>query len=487
MQKKAIIIGAGVAGLATSIRLAKMGYAPHVFEANSYPGGKLAEIRLGPFRFDAGPSLFTMPHYVEELFELCQVPMADYFQYHTLDITCQYFFSDGTAITAWADIEKLENEVALKLGADKGQIHAYLDHSRHIYEKVGRIFLEKSLHKASTWLSKEVAKALLHLPSYGLNSTLHRVNKRWFSDPRLVQLFDRYATYNGSSPYQAPGILQSIPHLEHGIGAFLPKGGMHQITLALKQLADHMGVRFHFEEKVEAIKVENKRATGVITPKGFYPAQVVVSNMDIHPTYTHLMPQQTPPKRILNQERSSSALIFYWGIRQRFSQLDVHNIFFAEDYEAEFAALFKTLDFHPDPTVYINITSKKNPEDAPENAENWFVMVNVPADYGQDWDREIPKIRQRILQKIGRQLGVDIAPLIQEETMLDPRGIAAKTGSFRGSLYGTSSNSKFAAFLRHPNFTSDLQNLYFCGGSVHPGGGIPLCLLSARIVADNIV
>ena len=183
---------------------------------------------------------------------------------------------------------------------------------------------------------------------------------------------------------------------------------------------------------------------------------------------------------------TGSAVIFYWGINRIFDQLDLHNIFFSQDYKSEFEAIFNQKKPSDDFTVYVNITSKDVPTDAPKGGENWFVMINTPADHGQDWDQIKNKLREKTIAKLNRILKVDLNALIQEEEVLTPPLIEQKTSSHLGALYGSSSNDKMAAFLRHPNFSSKIKNLYFCGGSVHPGGGIPLCLLSAKIAADLI-
>jgi phytoene dehydrogenase-like protein len=205
--------------------------------------------------------------------------------------------------------------------------------------------------------------------------------------------------------------------------------------------------------------------------------------MDIFFTYRKLLPDQPHPERILKQEKSTSALIFYWGIGQRFPELGLHNILFSDDYEHEFNCL-SSGTITEDPTVYINISQKCDPDDAPAGMENWFTMINVPYDSGQDWDRLIKEARANMLKKISRILGTEIEPLIQTEAVLEPRTIESKTASHLGALYGTSSNDRMAAFMRHPNFSNKIKDLYFCGGSVHPGGGIPLALLSARIVDE---
>lgn len=277
-----------------------------------------------------------------------------------------------------------------------------------------------------------------------------------------------------------------IPHLEMHYGTFLPEGGMKSISQSLYDYAVMKGVEFNFNEPVQKIKHKNGKAQGVITDKGVYESDTIVSNADVFTSYQNLLKDVVQPIKILEQERSSSALIFYWGVNRIFPELDLHNIFFSESYKEEFRHLFETKDFIDDPTVYINITSKSETSDAPKGGENWFVMINAPGNFGQDWDVLIEKARIDIQQKINRVLGINIATHIETEEILDPRTIESKTSSHRGSLYGASSNSKFAAFLRHPNFTSKLKGLYFCGGSVHPGGGIPLCLLSAKIVSDLI-
>ena len=277
-----------------------------------------------------------------------------------------------------------------------------------------------------------------------------------------------------------------IPHLEHNLGSFYPKGGMQSITTALYNLALRQGVTFQFEEKVRRILVEGDVVSGVVTDLSDYSADVLFSNMDVVPTYRKLMPWAKAPEKTLNQKRSSSALIFYWGIKGCFPQLDLHNIFFSKDYKAEFEAIFDKESVSEDPTIYVNISSKEDPADAPENCENWFVMVNVPANTGQDWDAIIARLRNRIIEHLSARLKTDITNLIEFEETLDPRSIEQKTSSYQGALYGAASNNAMAAFLRHPNFSRQFRNLYFCGGSVHPGGGVPLALLSAKIATGLV-
>jgi phytoene dehydrogenase-like protein len=208
--------------------------------------------------------------------------------------------------------------------------------------------------------------------------------------------------------------------------------------------------------------------------------------MDVYPTYKYLLPTVKSPVKTLKQERSSSAVIFYLGISKTFDELDLHNIFFSEDYKKEFKSIFEDQTVCDDPTIYINISSKDIKTDAPPGNENWFVMINTPSDKGQDWEKITREIRVNFIKKVNRILGTNLEDYIVEEDCLTPPLIQEKTQSYQGALYGSSSNDKMAAFLRHPNFSQQIKNLYFCGGSVHPGGGIPLCLLSAKIVSDQL-
>lgn len=483
---KAIVIGSGIAGLASALRLRKKGYEVDVFEANSYAGGKLHAFTNKGYRFDFGPSLFTMPHLVDELFQLFDIDPKTSFKYIKKKTVCNYFWEDGHTFSVPADEHEFVKAAAKSFEVEKEKLVSYLESNKRKYNLTSDIFLEKSLHKAKTYLSADTMKSVLQMSKLHLFNSLNGVNQRYFSDPKLVQLFNRYATYNGSSPYSTPGIMSMIPHLEMHFGTFLPKGGMHEISQSLYRLAERVGIRFYLNEGVEEIITDGKSAVGVKTSGGTYTSELVVSNMDIFSTYKKLLPKARHPHKILRQERSSSAIIFYWGIKKTFKELDLHNILFSENYKEEFNHIFNKLDLFDDPTVYINITSKEEKKDAPAGCENWFVMINSPGNSGQDWGTLIPEARKNIISKINRGLNVNLEDLIETEDILDPIGIEEKTSSHQGSLYGTSSNSMFAAFLRHPNFSSEYKNLYFCGGSVHPGGGIPLCLLSAKITSDLI-
>ena len=485
-MKKAIIIGSGVGGLATALRLKAQGLDVLVFENNSYPGGKLSSFNLGQYRFDAGPSLLTMPHYIDELFELFNENPKDYFNYKRKDISCKYFWEDKTVLNAYSDKNKFINEINKVLKVDKNIVTKYLLKAKKKYDLTKNIFLEQSLHKIKTYLSSDLIKGIFNLYMFQINKTLDTVNQDELKEPHLVQLFNRFATYNGSSPFKTPGMMTLIQHLEQEYGTFVSEKGMINISKSIFDLAKRNGVKFQFNKLVNEIVVKNNKVVGVKVNNTVIESDFVVSNMDIVPTYKKLLKKSYQPKKVLNQERSSSALIFYWGIKKTFKNLELHNILFSNNYKKEFDSIFELGTISDDPTVYINITSKDIVSDAPKESENWFVMINSPNDTGQDWNEIIKTVRKNTINKINRTLNIDIESFIEFEKVFSPKTIEKNTQSYLGSLYGSSSNNKMSAFLRHPNFSKHIQNLYFCGGSVHPGGGIPLCLLSAKIVSELI-
>jgi len=314
---------------------------------------------------------------------------------------------------------------------------------------------------------------------------MHSANRRDFSDQRMVQLFDRYATYNGSNPYRAPATLNMIAHLENNIGAFFPKKGMYAIADSLYQLALKQGVTFCFNTLVTEIILENKTAVGIKTEKEIHAFDLIVSDTDVKYLANNML-KHPLQKRLNRAEPSSSALIFYWGINKNFPVLDLHNILFSSDYQTEFKKIFDEHALTVEPTVYLFISSKIVKSDAPEGCENWFVMINAPANNGQDWEKLVSDARKNIIEKINKTLQIDIEKHLITEKISSPLTIEENTLSKDGALYGSSSNSMFSAFLRHPNNLRNIKNLYFVGGSVHPGGGIPLCMASAQIIDQEI-
>jgi phytoene desaturase len=487
MNKKCCVIGAGLGGLSAAIEIALLGIDVDLIEQNEFAGGKAGSFTMNGFRFDTGPSLLTMPFVLESIFTDAGKDIKKYLTIKPLEKHCEYFFPGNISITAYSDIEKFSDEIS-KFGKDnKKRVTAYLNYCREIYELTAELFLFNDFHDFSTFKKYASLKTLLNICKIDSIRTMHKANTSFFKDVKTIQLFDRYATYNGSNPYRAPATLNIIPHVEYNMGSYIVEQGIYAISESLHKLAKEVGVRVFTKHYVDSILYKDGKISGVAVNGKNFLYDFVVSNADASYTYKKLMNDSKTKnaKRYARLEPSSSALVFYWGI-DGISTLGVHNIIFSEDYKKEFKEIFSDNISPDDSTVYIYISSKFKKDDAPPRMENWFVMINAPYDKNQDWVLETTKSRAGIINKINKTLNLDIESKIRCERILTPPEIEKKTGSHKGSLYGISSNSRSAAFLRQSNRSKQYKGLYFCGGSVHPGGGIPLVLLSGKLAAAAI-
>ncbi len=487
-KKKIVVIGAGLGGLSASAYLAAAGYEVTVYEASSTYGGKAGCIESEGFRFDTGPSLLTMPFVIDNLFKAAGKKTEDYIRIRPLDVLCKYYYPDGTEVTAFNDLEKFIREISEKTGEPKKNFERYFAYSKQIYDLTHELFLFNSFREPSTFFNRKSLKTLLNIFRIDPLRTMHRANKSFFGKDKVVQMFDRYATYNGSNPYKAPATLNIIQHVEYALGGFTAEGGIRGVADGLYKLCIDLGVVFEFGKKTEKILLEGRRVKGIIAEGKPVKSDIVLTNADVFSTYNSLLGGVNTKggQKYSRLEPSSSALVFYWGVKGEHDQLEGHNILFTKDYPAEFNSLFEKREIYSDPTVYIYISSKFNKGDAPEGHENWFVMINAPHTAGNQPLPDLYSIRENIIRKILEITGIDLSEKIVTEHVLTPSDIEIKTGSTFGSLYGISSNDRYAAFMRQDNKSREIDGLYFCGGSAHPGGGIPLVILSGKIASELI-
>jgi phytoene desaturase len=480
------VVGAGIAGLAAALRLRKQGFEVTVFEKNEHAGGKMSELRQDGFRFDRGPTVLTKPEYVTDLFELWDRDANDYWHCKPIDPIFHYFFEDGTVIRSSKNREAFAQEVASKTKTSATSVIEFLKDAETKHHLTDEVFLQRSLHQFKNYLNWPTLRGILRFGKVDVFRSMNKANSARFTDQKVVDIFNRYASYNGSDPYLAPATLNVIAHYEITLGTYFSEGGIHTIVQALLKLASEVGVNVRLGAAVSGIRLENGKATGVRTESGFEPFDMVVSNADVHHTYKHLIPTFNAPKRFIEQPRSSSVIVFYWGMNRTFEQLGLHNMFLTGNSRKEYEHLFQGTSLYEDPTVHLTISSKMNPSDAPDGHENWAALISVPHDTGQPWDDWIEQSRRNVIAKLSRILKTDISQHIVFEDVLDPRKVNEETAAAFGAVFGNASNSMFSAFLRHPNFSSQVDNLFFCGGTAHPGPGIPLCLLSGKIVSELI-
>lgn len=493
-MKRVAVVGAGLGGLSAAIYLAVAGFAVEVFEKATDAGGKAAERRLGPFRFDTGPSLVTLASVWDELFAAAGRRREDYLRLVPLNPIAEYFWPQGSRLSAPGTVPELATAFARQGWAPEADTLAWFDRGRRLWDLAGPLFLRHSLHDPRTWALAATWSTLFRAGQLDSGRSLKQAIDARFQDPRVRQFFGRYATYNGSDPRRIPATFSMIPWVEFGLGAWAALDGIHAIPRAMQRLAADLGVTFRFSTPVKAIVHSRGHIQGVQVDRAVLPFDAVVCNADVGPLY-HLLahggplsPRQTAwRERYRRGEPSSSGVVFLWGVDTSFAELGLHNVFFSPDSDAEFRSLFHDRKPPTDPTVYVNITAKTTPGDAPPGQENWFVLVNAPHDPGpqrivDSW--AIERLREATLRRIEENLGRVVRSHIVHEAIMTPADLEAATGCPGGSLYGLASHQARAAFNRHPNRAPGFRGLYVCGGSSHPGGGMPLAVLSGRIAAE---
>jgi phytoene desaturase len=471
-MKRILVIGAGLGGLAAAIRLARAGQAVEVWERNDAPGGKLQALRRDGFSWGTGPSILTMPQVLRDLFADAGERLEDHLTLERLASCCRYFWTDGNVID--------EDAVFWQ----RPEVARFLDYARGIYELSGEAYLNRP--PSEFWRAFTPANwpKLRHLGKVATTRTLAREVERRIADPHLRQIFLRFATYNGSSPYRTPATFNIIPFVEAEFGGWYVRGGLPEISRALARLAEKLGVAFRFNTTAAAWRDGLATAESGATTC----ADLLVCNADALAARTSFLP--APPRavrKLLAPPLSTSGFILFLGVRGRDERLDHHNIFFSGDYPREFAEIHDQHVAPTEPTIYISISARHDPGHAPPDHDNYFVLVNVPArDPRQPWtEGETWAYRDRILARLA-DFGIRLAGRIASEQVFTPTDFARRDLAHHGALYGWASHSVRASILRPPLRAPERRDVYFTGGTTHPGGGIPLVLLSGRMVADLI-
>ena len=493
---KVAIVGAGMGGLATAIRLAARGHQVQLFEKNAQVGGKLNLLERDGFRWDTGPSLLTMPQVYRDLWKAAGRRLEDYVRLRPVDPICRYFWPDGTRLDASDSVAAMTAALEKLNPTDVAAYFRFMAYSRKLYDLTADAFLFHGFNSWRDFLQLNPRQALQIDPF----RTVHGAVKSFFHDPHLVQLFDHYATYNGSSPYLAPATLNIIPYVELGMGGWYVEGGLYALAKAYRRLAEDLHVEIHTgpDYEVSEILVKGRKTTGVKLHNGeIVPADLVVANTDVTYTSEKLLPKRRSPLNWLGSklpfsaslEPSCSGFILFLGLNKQFSQLKHHNILFSRDYKQEFDQIFQQRQPPTDPTIYICWTGHSNPDHAPTGGSNLFVLVNAPyLSEAFDWQAPgvVEQYRKVILDRMEAFGLTDLRESIVVEEVMTPVDLATRYNAHRGAIYGTSSNNRFSAFLRPPNRSRRFKGLYFVGGSTHPGGGVPLVTLSAKIVTELI-
>jgi diapolycopene oxygenase len=490
MRKKVIIIGGGLGGMSAAIRLAVDNYDVIILEKGERLGGKLNKRGGKGFIFDTGPSILTMPWVLEKLFQNANRNLSDYLTIKRIEPQWKTFFEDGTTIHLTSDLPELIKELETVSKEDACELFHYLHYCSKMYEYSLTSGYKKSVSGIQDLRAMLSVKELLSLEPM---KTMNQGTKKFFKNKKIQQLFNFLSMYSGSSPFHAPAVLSQLVHIQLGLGIYYCEGGMHKIAEAMSKLLHEQQVDIHLNTKVNRIVTTNSQVQGVELENGrIFEADIVVSNLEAIPTYKTLLKDFSLAVQV-NKEQEKfpptvSGLALLLGVKKSFPTLTHHNFFFSKSPEREFQQIFEEKVPADDPTIYVGISSKSDSTQAPEGKENLFVLTHVPPlKEGESWAEKKNEYRKIILNKLERMGVAKLNEHIEYEHMITPNDFQQLYGANGGSLYGVVADRKKNGGFKIPNKSTIIQNLYFVGGSTHPGGGIPMVTLSGQFTADLIL
>jgi len=477
-----IVIGGGLGGLALALRSTLYGWNVTVCERNVRLGGRMNLLEKEGFRFDTGPSLITLPHIFEELFAAVGEQLSDHVTFQQLSPLTQYRFVDGTTFHYPASLPEWLDTIKHLEPRDVDGFWRFMNLGANIYELSRSTFFSRSPFEMPS--SKEL-KALRFFPfRYGWGNYAKTVAAH-FRSPYLRQLYNRYPTFVGSSPYKTPATLAVIPYIEFAYGGWYVQGGLYSIVKAIEKLLLQRGVEIRTATNVVQILHQHNKVTGVVLENGeVLHADVVVMNGDVA-TMPQLLSRSNMPND--HNDASLSAVVFLVGLKKKIPSLFHHSIYFSLDYKKEFHQLFLEKRFPDDPTLYVNVSSKTDSSMAPEGCDSLFILANAPVNAALTWDdAEVTRTWSDIKRKLeSNQVTIDESDIVVKDVWT-PKRFAEIYNVSGGSIYGLASHSWKTTFFRPPNRDFNMQGLYYVGGSTHPGGGTPMVLLSADITSRLI-
>jgi 1-hydroxycarotenoid 3,4-desaturase len=483
------VIGAGIAGMACAVELAARGLQVVVLERAETPGGKLREVQVAGTRVDVGPTVLTMRWVFDELFAAAGESLEQHLTLRRLNILARHAWDEREHLDLFADREQTKNAIGEFAGATEARGYEdFARRAREIYRTLEEPFIRSQRPSVPGLVGRVGWRRLGDLLRIKPFETLWGVLGEHFRDPRLRQLFARYATYCGSSPFAAPATMMLIAHVEQE-GVWSVAGGMHQLAVTLARVAAARGAELRFESEVRDVTVKHGRACGVILASGEYlPVDAIVANADASAIAAGLLGRAIAPvaARVLPERRSLSALTWAVHAQARGFALTRHNVFFSGAYESEFEQIFKRRQLPADPTVYV-CAQDRDCDATPIGPERLFCLINAPADGDlRDFNAgEIEQCERRTFKRL-ECCGLTISQQHATMQITTPNGFNRLFPGTGGALYGRATHGWQASF-RRPGARTQLSGLYLAGGSVHPGPGVPMAALSGRLAAAALM
>ena len=489
MKPTALVIGAGIGGIATAARLAKNGYDVTVLEKEATSGGRCNQIVRDGHRFDIGPTLFLMPEIWEETFAALGEKLSDHLDLKRIDPTYKVHFDDGLRLELTSNIGDMQTQLeAVEKTAFTGFLHYIAEGSKHYKMSVEK-FVGRNFYNIFEYFSLGNLPLLFQLKAL----QKHYANTgNYFKDERLKAAFTFQNMYLGLSPYDAPATYSLLQYTELAEGVWYPMGGMYAGIQALTKIAEKLGVKFVYNSPVKKINVGKSKVESVETVNGKQiTADIFVGNADLPYIYKELLPDASEAKKMDDKLYTCSTIMFYWGVDKEYKQIAHHNVFLGGNYQASFDQIFNDHTLPEVPSFYVHAPARTDSAAAPAGQDTLYVLVPVghlDARTEQDWDALVHRARETVFKRLAKEMGVtDLQQHIKFEIVYQPKTWKERFNLEKGSAFGLSHNFMQVGYLRPQNRHKQYKNLYFAGASTHPGTGLPIVLLSARLTTERIL
>ena len=488
-KKSAIIIGAGVGGITTAVYLAKNGYNVEIFEKNGSPGGRCGQLIRDGHRFDLGATMLLMPGIYSEIFKSLDIPLFENGDIKPLEELYKIYFDNNEVFTFSPDSEKMKVQHEKIEPGSFAKSQKYVSDGYEIFQIGMNKLIGRNFDNIFQFANFRNVGMLIKLKTYISNWSYA---KKFFRNRHLLMAYTFQNIYVGQSPFNSPALFSMVPAAELTEGSFFPKGGMYGIVEKLLTAAQSSGVRFNYNKAVKTIRISGKRAESIILDDGTeIKADVIVANADLPYVYRNLLPDKRKSRRLDNMKYSCSALCFHWGLDKVYPQLSHHNVFLSDGFREGLDRIFKDKSISDHPSFYVHAPVRSDPSAAPENHDTLSFIVgagHVDKMKKQDWAVLTEKTRQALINRL-KQLGLeDIEEHIKFEICFTPENWETACNISRGSVFGSLAHNLLQmGYFRPHNQHSRYKNLYFVGGSTHPGNGIPNVLISAKLTSERIL